>query len=98
MLECMPAWEGNWTSDCFAAFAWQGPGSERLLVAVNYAANQSQCYIRLPFTDLGDSQWLLQDQLEALAYERDGGDLQSHGLYLDAQPWQSSVFALTRRA
>ena len=21
-----PAWEGNWTCDCFVAFAWQGPG------------------------------------------------------------------------
>ena len=98
LLECMPAWEGNWTSDCFLAFAWQGPSGERLLVAVNYAPNQSQCYVRLPFADLGGSQWRLQDELEAVAYERDGGDLQSRGLYLDAQPWQSSVFALTRKA
>ena len=36
LLECVPAWEGNWTWDCFLAFAWQGPGGERLLVAVNY--------------------------------------------------------------
>jgi len=98
LLECMPAWEGNWTSDCFLVFAWQGPSSERLLVAVNYAPNQSQCYVRLPFADLRGSQWLLQDQLEAVAYERDGGDLHSRGLYLDAQPWQSAVFAMTRNA
>ena len=26
LLECMPAWEGNWTADCFLAFAWQGRG------------------------------------------------------------------------
>ena len=31
LLECVPAWDGNWTSDCFIAFAWQGPGDERLL-------------------------------------------------------------------
>ncbi len=24
LLECRPAWEGNWTWDCFVAFAWQG--------------------------------------------------------------------------
>ena len=53
LLECAPAWEGNWTADCFLAFAWQGPGGERLLVVVNYAANQSQCYVRLPFAGLG---------------------------------------------
>ena len=25
LLECAPAWDGNWTNDCFLAFAWQGP-------------------------------------------------------------------------
>ena len=24
LLECVPAWEGNWTWDCFVVFAWQG--------------------------------------------------------------------------
>ena len=37
LLECVPAWDGNWTWDCFLAFAWQGPAGDRLLVAVNYA-------------------------------------------------------------
>jgi glycosidase len=57
LLEGVPAWEGNWTWDCFLAFAWDAPGEDRLLVVVNYAANQSQCYMRLPFTDLGRSRW-----------------------------------------
>ena len=52
MLECVPAWDGNWTWDSFLAFAWQGRAGERLLVTVNYAGNQSQCYVRLPFPDL----------------------------------------------
>ena len=28
LLECTPAWEGNWTNDCFLVFAWQGPKGE----------------------------------------------------------------------
>ena len=48
----MPAWDGNGTWDSFLIFAWQGPGKERLLVTVNYAADWSQCYIPLPFPDL----------------------------------------------
>jgi hypothetical protein len=98
LLECIPAWEGNWTWDCFLAFAWQGSGGERLLVTVNYAPNQSQCNVRLPFTDLGGGAWRLQNQLEDVGYDRDGGELQSRGLYLDAPPWQASVFALTRKS
>ena len=97
LLECVPAWDGNWTWDCFLAFAWHDSGAERLLVTVNYAPNQSQCYVRLPFTDLSNSQWRLQDVLGDATYDREGNDLQARGLYLDAPPWQASVFALTQR-
>src|SRR5262245_34719489 len=93
LLECMPAWEGNWTWDCFLAFAWQGPADDRLLVAVNYAGNQSQCYVRLPFPDLGNDHWLLTDLLGDDVYDRDGDDLQRRGLFLDVPPWQASVFS-----
>jgi glycosidase len=96
LLECVPAWEGNWTWDCFLAFAWQAPGEDRLLVTVNYAANQSQCYVRLPFTDLGNNRWRLTDLLGDATYDRDGDDLQGRGLYLDVPPWQASVFSLRR--
>lgn len=96
LLECAPAWDGNWTWDCFLTFAWQGPDGELLLVAVNYAPNQSQCYVRLPFDDLAGSIWRLHDQIGTAIYDRNGADLQSRGLYLDATPWQASVFELTR--
>jgi hypothetical protein len=98
LLECVPAWEGNRTWDCFLAFAWHGPDGERLLVAVNYAPNQSQCYVRLPFADLGNSPWRLEDLLSTATYDREGNDLQARGLYLDVSPWHASVFALTKRS
>jgi hypothetical protein len=96
LLECTPAWEGNWTWDCFLAYAWQGTGGERSLVTVNYAPNQSQCYVRLPFTDLAGGRWRLRDQIGDAVYDRDGSDLSARGLYLDVPPWQASVFALTK--
>jgi hypothetical protein len=95
LLECAPAWEGNWTSDCFLASAWRGPGDTRLLVAVNYAPNQSQCFIRLPFKNLDGRHWRLEDRTEGTVYDRDGGDLQRRGLYLDVPPWKASVFTAT---
>ena len=95
LLECAPAWEGNWTNDCIVAFAWQGPDGERLLVAVNYAPNQSQSRLRLPFPDLGDKSWRLLDQICSASYYRDGNELQSQGLFLDLRPWQASVFLLS---
>jgi len=94
LLDASPAWEGNWTSDCLVAFAWQSGGGERLLVVVNFAPNQSQCYLRLPFADLASGQWQLKDLTGPAAYERDGEELQSRGLYLDLQPWQYHAFEL----
>jgi hypothetical protein len=98
LLECLPAWEGNWTWDCFVAFGWQGLDGERLLVSVNYALNQSQCYLRVRFSNLAGSRWRLEDLLSEAEYDRDGNDLQSRGLYLDAPPWNAAVFSLHKGA
>jgi hypothetical protein len=98
LLDCRPAWEGNWTSDCFVAYAWQGPDGTRVVVTVNDAPNQAQCYVALPFGDLAGAEWRLVDQIEEAVYDRDGGDLQNRGLYVDATPWQASVFTLTRKS
>lgn len=94
LLDCVPAWEGNWTWDCVVAFSWEGPDDQRLLVAVNFAPNQSQCYVRLRLDDLGTGQFQLQDLMGDATYLREGGDLRIRGLYLDLPPWRAHVFAL----
>jgi len=97
LLECTPAWEGNWTWDGFLAFSWEGPVGERLLVDVNYAPNQGQCYVRLPFADLDGHAIQLRDLMTSVFYERDGSDLVSRGLYLDMPPWGFHIFEVTIR-
>jgi hypothetical protein len=91
-LDCVAAWDGNWTCDGFLAFAWQGPDGERILVAVNYADNQGQCYVRLPFADLGGRSWRLRDRLGPATYDRDGDSLKSRGLFLDLERFNYHVF------
>ena len=94
LLECSPAWDGNWTWRCFIAFAWEGPSGERLLVTVNYAANRSQCFIRLPFPDLPGRRVCFKDLMSTAVYDRDGQDLSARGLYLDLPPWSHHVFSV----
>ncbi len=65
-----------------------------MIVAVNYAAHQSQCHLKLPFNDFGEKSWRLADQLGTNIYEREGSHLQSQGLYLDMAPWQAAVYSL----
>jgi hypothetical protein len=94
LLECKPAWEGNWTWDCFITFAWQGADGQRAIAVVNYAPNQSQCYIPLPWSDLGGQMYRLKDLMGAESYDRSGDSLLSPGLYLDLPAWGYQVFEL----
>jgi hypothetical protein len=93
MLECIQAWDGNWTSDCFLVWIWTGKSGDRRLVAVNYAGNQSQCYVRLPAS--GGRGIRFKDLMGSLTFDRDGDDLDSHGLYLDMPAWGHHVFDVT---
>ena len=95
LLECAPAWPGNSSCDSFIAYGWEGPDSGRALVAVNYSDHFSQCYVRLPFSNLHGRQWELRDLMGEAQYERNGTTLESQGLFLDVGPWQYHVFNLS---
>jgi hypothetical protein len=92
LLDCRAAWDGNPTSDGFVIFAWEGSHAEHLLVAVNYAGHQGQCYVRLPFADLGGRSVHLRDLMSDAQYDRAGSELSSTGLYLDLPAWKFHVF------
>ena len=94
LLECRQAWEGNWTSDCFAVFSLTGPDGEKCLVAVNYSDHQSQCFVFIPWSGLEGQMWLLRDRMGTALIERGGTDLASRGLYLDLPAWSYHVFAM----
>ena len=94
LLDCVPAWDGNGTYDECVAWSWLGRSGERLLVAVNYSDHQSQCYVRLPFPEIGGRQFTLRDLLSPASYDRRGDDLIDRGLYLDVAPWGRHAFEL----
>jgi hypothetical protein len=94
LLDCAPAWEGNGTWDGFIAWSWRARDDQRL-IAVNYAGQHGQCYVRLPFPDLAGRTVRLKDLMGAASYDRDGNDLVSRGLYLDVPPWGYHVFEVS---
>jgi len=95
LLECTAAWDGNPTSECFIAWSWQAQDGQRRVMAVNYAGNQSQCYVRLPFPELSGHKVRLKDLMSSASYDRDGNDLVSRGLYLDLPAWGYNLFEVT---
>ena len=91
-LPCQPAWDGNGSWDAIIAHSWRGTEGERMLVAVNYAPHDSQCYLTLPFPEIKDRSVRLRDSLSSACYIREGNELLGRGLYLDLQPWSYHVF------
>ncbi len=95
MLECVPTWEGNGSWDAYLAFLWEEKDGSRALVTVNYAPHFSQCYVRLPFSDMSNQHITFRDLMGVALFDRDGNDLLSRGLYLDIPPWGYHVFELS---
>ena len=92
LADCVPAWVGNQSSDCFIAALWHSSDGDRRLVVVNYAPNQSQCYLHLPLGDPAGRCVRLRDLTGTANYDRNGDELMARGLYLDMPAWGYHVF------
>jgi glycosidase len=92
LLECVPAWPGNETWDAFLAFAWDGTSGERMLVVVNFAPFNSQCFVKLSTSGFAGRQVEFKDLMSEAVYGRDGNDLSSRGLFVDMHGWGYHIF------
>ncbi len=95
LIDCVPVWEGNISNANYISFTWEGADDEKIVVAVNYSPERSQCYLKLPFINLEHGTWILNDIIGSCYYEREGTDLQVRGLYLDEPAWKIYVFAMS---
>ena len=93
-LACVPAWEGNGSSGDFMAFLWTHATDDPVLVTVNYAPHQGQCYVVFPFEHLSGQPVRLVDGMSDARYDRSGSELVSKGLYLDLPAWGYHVFTI----
>lgn len=95
LLECLPEWDANFTFRQFISFAWEYRG-ERWLICVNYGPGTAQTFVKLPWADLKESNWLLTDRLTTQIIRRDGNDLVERGLYLNVPAWHVHIFLLQK--
>jgi len=64
---------------------------------VNYAPNQSQCYVQIPDDGLQGKTLRLVDLMGSAEYDRPADAIRSRGLYLDLPGWGYHVFEMTSR-
>lgn len=92
LRDCIPAWDLNASHRNLIAYSWLHQ-DERRVIVVNYTATSSQGRVPLPDFGLAGHKWRLRDTMTGKEYDRDGGDMNDNGLYVDLMPWQAHVFA-----
>jgi len=95
LIDALPAWNNNWTFNNYICFTWQGKvDNTKVIVAVNFSPDKSQCYLKIPFIGMKNKNWLLRDQFSDVVYQRQGDDLESKGLFLDEKSWKYYLFKI----
>ena len=86
-------WPDNQSCRNILAWCW-AQGDERFLIVVNYSELTSQALVKVPWDELADSMWLLDDRLSGKRFERYGYDLREVGMYVELGPWRYHLFAM----
>jgi hypothetical protein len=79
-------WADNDSARQLVAWCWSTEGS-RHLVVVNLSDRPAEARVRLPWTDLTERTWRLEDRLASQAFDRGGDELAADGLYVALDGW-----------
>lgn len=84
-------WPDNKSCRNILAWCWV-KGEERALIVVNFSDMTSQALVKVPWDELRDRIWRLEDRLAGESFERSGYDMREVGLYIELEPWQCHLF------
>ena len=84
-------WPDNQSCRNILTWCWV-KDDERSLVIVNFSDVTSQALVRVPWDELRDRMWRLDDRLSGESFERSGFDMRDAGLYVELQPWQCCLY------
>jgi hypothetical protein len=88
-------WPDNMSFQNLVAWSW-AKGDARYLVVVNLSDALAQARVQIRWVDAGGGKWQLLDVLSGTAYQRDGDEMQSPGLYVELPPWNYHFFQCLR--
>ena len=87
-------WPDNDSARQLVSWCWSTPAS-RHLVVVNLSEGSAQARVRLPWADLADATWQLEDRLSDVRFERAGDELAGDGLYVALDGWAYHFLAFS---
>jgi hypothetical protein len=90
-LRAVNGWPDNQSCRNLLAWSWMD-GDARTLVVVNYSGAPAQGIVEMGWPDLSGATWRLVDPLADQLFDREGADMQEHGLYVQLEPWGTHFF------
>ena len=84
-------WSDNASFQNLLTWNWVNEG-ERYLIAINFSDSPVQAKVQVTWPDAGGRRWQLVDTFSRAAYERDGDEMASSGLYVELAPWNYHLF------
>lgn len=79
-------WDDNQSFRNLVAWCWE-LGDDRAIIVVNLSDLAAQGRVHLPWHDLQESTWQLNDCLSDAVYDREGVEMSHQGLYVGLEPW-----------
>lgn len=90
-------WPDNGSFRNLVAWCWR-EGEKRHVVVVNLSDSRSQARILLPWNDLSNRSWQLEDLLSGARYRNEGNELEAEGLFVDLEPWGYHLLEAQRQS
>jgi hypothetical protein len=91
LLNHHAAWSNNYSYQNIIAYAWRKGGEMRVIV-VNYAPQNSQCYVELELEGIDGASLEFRDLLSPAVYVRDRAGLLNKGMYFDLPGYGMHLF------
>jgi len=86
-------WPDNQSCQNILTWCWI-KDDNRCLIVLNLSGAPAQALVRVPWDDLRERNWWLDDCLSGEIIERNGFDMRDAGMYIDLGPWEYHFFRL----
>lgn len=94
LLDVYQAGSDDFTNRNVLSWVWSND-NENLLVVVNYSAETSYCRIKVNI-ETAMEQIVLRDLLDNKSYSRSRDEIETNGLFIQLEKFQSHIFLITR--
>lgn len=86
----LKGWPDNQSFQNLLAWSWE-TDDRRCLIVINMSGDKAQARVQVPWNGARGESWQLNDALTGTTYDCGGDELESLGVYVELDPWDSQI-------